>query len=442
MKKLSKIIAVLLTVCFMLSGCSYIDGEVFKILENGKNSLFTQLNPSTSDVEGIEQKTEYPSQSETEEISSSSEVEKEPLVDNDTKFWDYGNNGKRFTPISPYDYYGRNDLPIEHREVYDSIVLAINNLETEVKVEANITSATASKILNYVVCDYPQIFWLDENFSTYTNQNGYVTSYKLNYDMNVETRDQKLERLEAKSRELLSLIPTNATDYEKALILHDKIIDMASYDGTFSLPNSYNLLGILLDGKGVCQAYAKAYQYLLYQAGIKALYAKGESMGQAHAWNVVELNGAYYHTDITWDDPVSRETNESYKTHTYFNITDAEILVDHSINIKEAYILPKCSDTRESYFVKQDLVFTSFDKAEVEKLARAMANAVTTNENKVTIKLADFENLYDVLVDGGIMFDAINMAKKKYNIRNLNTKMASVSTKRERQAVTITLNFK
>ena len=130
------------------------------------------------------------------------------------------------------------------------------------------------------------------------------------------------------------------------------------------------------------------------------------------------------------------------KTHTYFNITDAEILVDHSINIKEAYILPKCSDTRESYFVKQDLVFTSFDKAEVEKLARAMANAVTTNENKVTIKLADFENLYDVLVDGGIMFDAINMAKKKYNIRNLNTKMASVSTKRERQAVTITLNFK
>ena len=42
MKKLSKIIAVLLTVCFMLSGCSYIDGEVFKILENGKNSLFTQ----------------------------------------------------------------------------------------------------------------------------------------------------------------------------------------------------------------------------------------------------------------------------------------------------------------------------------------------------------------------------------------------------------------
>lgn len=441
MKKLSKIIAVLLTVCFMLSGCSYIDGEVFEVLENSKNSLFAQLNPTTSDVEGIEQKTEYPAQSDIEEISSSSEVEKEPLVDNDTKFWDYGNNGKRFTPISPYDYYGRNQLPIEHREVYDRIVLAINNLEPEVKVVGNITSETAIKIVNYVVCDYPQIFWLEDNFSTYTDQNGYVTSYALNYKMNKEVRDQKLAQLEAISRELISLIPANATEYEKALILHDKIIDMASYDNTFSLPNSYNLLGILLDGKGVCQAYAKAYQYLLYQVGMSAIYAKGESKGQGHAWNVVKINGSYYHTDITWNDPISRETN-NFKTHTYFNITDSEIIVDHSINTKDVYILPKCSDTRENYFVKQGLVFESFNKDDVDRLARLVADVVNSNEDKVTIKLTDFDYLYDVLVDDGIMFDAINVAKKKYNIRNLNTKTASVSRNSELRTVTITLIFK
>lgn len=93
-----------------------------------------------------------------------------------------------------------------------------------------------------------------------------------------------------------TLIRPNMSDYEKALALHDWLIMNADYDYTYS---NYTASGVLLEGKGVCQSYALAYQLLLNEVGIPNCLEHGKN----HVWNMIELDGEWYHVDVTWDDP-------------------------------------------------------------------------------------------------------------------------------------------
>lgn len=62
------------------------------------------------------------------------------------------------------------------------------------------------------------------------------------------------------------------------------------------------------DGKyyTVCDGYARAYKILMDKAGIPTDYVSGSNRFNSnlsgHAWNLVKLDGTWYHVDVTWDD--------------------------------------------------------------------------------------------------------------------------------------------
>ena len=81
----------------------------------------------------------------------------------------------------------------------------------------------------------------------------------------------------------------------------------------------------------VVYGYAKTYQYLLKKLGILSHMVSGYSYnpvtgaGEAHAWNLVRINGEYYYTDVTWAD----QTNVFYS---YLNCDYSQISKDHQFN--------------------------------------------------------------------------------------------------------------
>ncbi len=97
------------------------------------------------------------------------------------------------------------------------------------------------------------------------------------------------------------------TDVEKALLLHDRLAVLCEYDyerlqnGTMP-DDSYDAYGVFVNETAVCQGYAEAYKYLLKQVGIESFLCSSEALN--HAWNIVLIDGQYYHVDVTWDDPV------------------------------------------------------------------------------------------------------------------------------------------
>lgn len=92
-------------------------------------------------------------------------------------------------------------------------------------------------------------------------------------------------------------------DYSRAKWLHDYLARHARYDFSYTI---YDPHDVLLLGTGVCQSFAMAYQQLLQAVNIKNRYVTGLGKGNAawdsHAWNLVQLDGKWYHVDVTWDE--------------------------------------------------------------------------------------------------------------------------------------------
>lgn len=117
--------------------------------------------------------------------------------------------------------------------------------------------------------------------------------------------------MNAAAAKLLEGITGDMSPYERELAIHDRLVEQTAYDESQSQPQIHNLYGVLVNRLAVCDGYSKAFQYLLYQAGVPCLFVTGQSQGEGHAWNLVQLDGAYYHVDITWDDPVYNGIREA-----------------------------------------------------------------------------------------------------------------------------------
>ncbi|NMM53477.1 transglutaminase domain-containing protein [Paenibacillus aquistagni] len=140
-----------------------------------------------------------------------------------------------------------------------------------------------------------------------------------------ETLEQsQFVRNEAK-RIVKAIIHDQQSDYEKIKRLHDYVVTHVSYDESMKHLTAYEALTVK---QTVCQGYALLLQALLEEAGIPSMIVEGEAGGTLHAWNMVKLEGNWYHVDATWDDPVPDKKDQV--RYTYFLLSDKEMAEDHT----------------------------------------------------------------------------------------------------------------
>ena len=134
-----------------------------------------------------------------------------------------------------------------------------------------------------------------------------------------------------------------STDFEKALWLHDWILDHADYDYSYSYCSAE---GVLARGKGTCEAYHRAYVMLLNKVGIQT----GRITGNGHVWTAVKMDGEWYQVDSTWDD-MGVDYKDTYYEHMYFGLTDYIIGLVHTDH-KAAVSGYESSSLENNYFIK------------------------------------------------------------------------------------------
>lgn len=93
------------------------------------------------------------------------------------------------------------------------------------------------------------------------------------------------------------------TPLERERKIHDHICAItAYYDG--GVPREpapfQSSLGVFLDGRANCLGYSDAFYLLCSLAGLHVQSVNCQEMN--HTWNLVELDGTWYLTDVTWDD--------------------------------------------------------------------------------------------------------------------------------------------
>ena len=97
------------------------------------------------------------------------------------------------------------------------------------------------------------------------------------------------------------------TSYEKASAFEEMLVSSAefAYDGKrpSSDADAHSPVGVIVNGKGVCESYARTFQLVMNCIGEECLFVAGIGGNDAHAWNIMRLDdGRYYYFDCTWDD--------------------------------------------------------------------------------------------------------------------------------------------
>ncbi len=113
----------------------------------------------------------------------------------------------------------------------------------------------------------------------------------------------------------------------QVLMAHDLLCRMTVYDD--AAPFAHDAYGALCCGAASCDGYAEAFALLTETAGIPVQIVSGRAadasgMETAHAWNLVQLDGVWYHLDCTWDDTGLQPA------HTYFLCSDAQMQDSHT----------------------------------------------------------------------------------------------------------------
>lgn len=153
---------------------------------------------------------------------------------------------------------------------------------------------------------------------------------------------ETIEQTAAVDREVAkaqkAIIEPGMNDHEKIKAIHDWIVSHVEYDQSLTHYTAYNAVTL---GEAVCQGYSLLGYKMLKEAGLTVLIAEGTVNTGEHAWNMVQLDGIWYHVDFTWDDPVSvktagkevqkneSESGESSIRYNYYLRTDEELRADH-----------------------------------------------------------------------------------------------------------------
>ncbi|MDR1794468.1 MAG: hypothetical protein LBR25_03660 [Erysipelotrichaceae bacterium] len=124
--------------------------------------------------------------------------------------------------------------------------------------------------------------------------------------------DNNYQEMVAFAKEFADNMEEGITDRQKVRLIHDYLIKNAEYDNyaynhiddDSIYWHSSSPFAIIMEKKGMCLGYSKAFFVMARAAGIPVLTVTGIANGGGHAWNLVYLEGEWYQIDLTFDDPV------------------------------------------------------------------------------------------------------------------------------------------
>lgn len=201
------------------------------------------------------------------------------------------------------------------QDAYEIITQAIENLQDDADISSckleveydgtYYSSPQLSNVFQRILNNRPDLFYLALTYrfsfyESYEDSKYYISSAILYYTMDKEDIPGAITEVEDALDGIIQSIPNidKLSQLEQALAVHEYIV--LNYDYDYLLENG-DVYSMITEGIGVCQAYTGLYMLVLRQLGIEVSYLVSYPMN--HTWNLVNLDGNWYHVDNTWDDP-------------------------------------------------------------------------------------------------------------------------------------------
>jgi len=154
---------------------------------------------------------------------------------------------------------------------------------------------------------------------------------------------EETEEMRSVAEEIMAVCANMDTDFKKEMYIIQWMVENLDYDvelmNSSVDPESYTIAGTLANRKGVCDGYAGTFDYLGKKCGLVTTCITGRANGvggmNSHRWNQIRLDGEWYNVDVTWEDPVKKNSSGEYVPtndygfgnlkNEYINVTDEDL---------------------------------------------------------------------------------------------------------------------
>ena len=195
--------------------------------------------------------------------------------------------------------------------IYEKFLAAYNSCSAKFELDDTVVTVQDVRDAFDLVVANPDYYWAAPRYTiSYRDSNGNMkadpeepaAAVTLRYVVDIEQVPDAKSETESALAEGLSWVNLDTmSEFQVAQALHDYLLSKCEYDYSSVTPDaSYTPFGSLAKGTAVCQGYSLGYKLLLKRAGIEALYVASKDMN--HSWDLVNIDGSWYHVDATWDD--------------------------------------------------------------------------------------------------------------------------------------------
>ena len=257
----------------------------------------------------------------------------------------------------------------EKESIKETLYTGLYNLETTIDVsEYEISFQEFSEVLQNLLNTSPELFYVGKAYSYYifsadselAKEEQRISSLIPEYEKNgtalkgpdIETMRSELD---VEVNQILSKVNPEWSDREKALFIHDYLASQYEYDTrdpkSEEDPCEYDMYSLLVEGRAVCEGYSLTFLYFMKQLGIPCTTVPSPSMD--HMWNQIQLDGEWYHVDVTADDSLNllEQDMPGKAEHTYFLLSDSALTAQGYV--WDTAGINVCGDTTyDSYFWK------------------------------------------------------------------------------------------
>lgn len=312
--------------------------------------------------------------------------------------------------------YAYKSLNVTEALWYDEMAACIGGMQQEIALdewglEQGLNEGDVDRIFQCVLMDHPELFYVEGYTYTKYNRGDKLVGIKFapTYSLEQEQVKARKTQIEQEAAKLIQQAEGFTDEYDKVKYVYETIIRTTEYD--LSAPDNQNIYSVFVNHVSVCQGYAKAMQYILERLGIACTLVQGSvDTGEGHAWNLVKVNGSYYYVDATWGDasylPDENGQESEYVppvSYDYLCVTTNQLLQTHILgSIVE---LPVCTDTRDNYYVRENALFTTYDREQMRALFEKMNTGVC---KEVLVKCDGWEcyrEIRDAMIEEQEIFD-------------------------------------
>ncbi|MBQ9543778.1 MAG: hypothetical protein IJV00_01470 [Clostridia bacterium] len=201
--------------------------------------------------------------------------------------------------------------------IYEGIL----NHEAEIDIsECGLSTDECKEVLTNFFDIYPYAFVADRSKTSfsYVSSTNTVTVVKPTYFYEADDAKAVIESVDKKVDAIVSKMKSSWSIPEKLLFIHDYIACNFEYDLSFQ---SSEIHSFFEKKKGTCNSYCMTFIALCNKINVPCVLESSQDM--YHAWVRVQIDGQWYHVDVTHDDATPDKLGRV--SHAQFLVSDKKI---------------------------------------------------------------------------------------------------------------------